>query len=211
MAQVRDRWARRRDSPEAVDYLAAVRDLPFVSQVVAGTVPLEWVPGRVVSDDPAKVLNPPERKDLQMLPKLERALGQPARELLLVSPYFVPTKDGTAALVAIAQRGVKVRVLTNSLAATDVSPVYAGYSKYRQELLRGGRAAVRAQGQAAREGPRRAGASTTASAAAWAAARARRCTRRPSRWTAAASSSARSTWTRARSGSIPRWASCWTA
>jgi cardiolipin synthase C len=33
---------------------------------------------------------------------------------------------------------VKVRVLTNSLAATDVAPVHAGYAKYREELLRGG-------------------------------------------------------------------------
>jgi putative cardiolipin synthase len=31
-----------------------------------------------------------------------------------------------------------VRVLTNSLAATDVSPVHAGYAKYRERLLRAG-------------------------------------------------------------------------
>jgi putative cardiolipin synthase len=31
-----------------------------------------------------------------------------------------------------------VRVLTNSLAATDVAPVHAGYAKYREALLRGG-------------------------------------------------------------------------
>ena len=33
---------------------------------------------------------------------------------------------------------MKVRVLTNSLAATDVAPVHAGYAKYRETLLRGG-------------------------------------------------------------------------
>jgi len=46
--------------------------------------------------------------------------------------------SGTAALVELAKRGVKVRVLTNSLAATDVSAVHAGYAKYREDLLRGG-------------------------------------------------------------------------
>ena len=56
----------------------------------------------------------------------------------LVSPYFVPTKEGTAALRALAERGVKIRVLTNSLAATDVAPVHAGYAKYREALLRAG-------------------------------------------------------------------------
>ena len=33
---------------------------------------------------------------------------------------------------------MRVRVLTNSLAATDVSPVHAGYAKYREALLRAG-------------------------------------------------------------------------
>jgi putative cardiolipin synthase len=73
-----------------------------------------------------------------MGPRLQAAMGQPSSEMDLVSPYFVPTKEGTAALVAIAARGVRVRVLTNSLAATDVAPVYAGYIKYREALLRGG-------------------------------------------------------------------------
>jgi putative cardiolipin synthase len=73
-----------------------------------------------------------------MLPRLVAALGEPARQLDLVSPYFVPTKDGTAALRTLAGRGVRVRVLTNSLAATDVAPVHAGYAKYREELLRAG-------------------------------------------------------------------------
>jgi putative cardiolipin synthase len=73
-----------------------------------------------------------------MLPRLAAALGEPARELDLVSPYFVPTKEGSDALRAMAQRGVRLRVLTNSLAATDVSPVHAGYAKYREQLLRAG-------------------------------------------------------------------------
>jgi putative cardiolipin synthase len=66
------------------------------------------------------------------------ALSTPLRELDIVSPYFVPTEEGTAALVAYVKQGVKVRVLTNSLAATDVAPVHAGYAKYREPLLRGG-------------------------------------------------------------------------
>jgi putative cardiolipin synthase len=137
-ARVREGWAAIRDDAQAQQYVRAVGELPLVADALAGRLDLEWVPARVVSDDPRKTVNPPERRDLHMLPLLEEALGKPSSELLLVSPYFVPTREGTAALVATAQRGVKVRVLTNSLAATDVSPVYAGYSKYRLELLRGG-------------------------------------------------------------------------
>ena len=115
-----------------------MRETALVQQLVAGTLEVEWVSARLVSDDPDKVLHPPERREMQMGPRLQAAMGRPSSEMDLVSPYFVPTQEGTDALVAIAARGVKVRVLTNSLAATDVAPVYAGYVKYREALLRGG-------------------------------------------------------------------------
>jgi putative cardiolipin synthase len=131
-------WAAVRESPAAAKYIDAVRATPLLRELLAGTLPLEWAQARVVSDDPSKVLHPPERTELHMLPRLEAAVGKPERQLDLVSPYFVPTKEGTAALAATAGRGVNVRVLTNSLAATDVAPVHAGYAKYREELLRAG-------------------------------------------------------------------------
>jgi cardiolipin synthase C len=65
-------------------------------------------------------------------------MGRPKVELDLVSPYFVPGQRGTDELLKLVHSGVKVRVLTNSLAATDVAPVHAGYSKYRKALLQGG-------------------------------------------------------------------------
>jgi putative cardiolipin synthase len=137
-ARVRAAWEKLHATPQAARYLEVMRTTPLVEQLLAGRLALEWAPARVVQDDPAKVLHPPDRRELQMLPLLEAALGKPERELDLVSPYFVPTEEGTAALSAIAARGVKVRVLTNSLAATDVAPVYAGYTKYREPLLRAG-------------------------------------------------------------------------
>jgi putative cardiolipin synthase len=126
------------EKPEAARYLQAVRATPLVRMLLSGKLPLEWAHARVVQDDPAKVLHPPERTELHLLPRLEAAMGKPTRELDLVSPYFVPTRNGTAALSALAESGVRVRVLTNSLAATDVSPVHAGYAKYREQLLRAG-------------------------------------------------------------------------
>jgi len=131
-------WERRQETPEAARYLQAVRATPLVQMLLAGSLPLEWAQARLVQDDPSKVLQPPECTELHLLPHMVEALGEPRREVDLVSPYFVPTKEGTAALVALAARGVKVRVLTNSLAATDVAPVHAGYAKYREALIRVG-------------------------------------------------------------------------
>ena len=128
-------WAALQESEEAKAYVEAVRASVSIPTMFSGGQ-LDWVPARLIADDPDKVLHPPG--ELQMLPHLTESLGTPRRELLLVSPYFVPTRQGTDALLAIAARGVRVSVLTNSLASTDVTPTYAGYARYRRDLLRGG-------------------------------------------------------------------------
>jgi putative cardiolipin synthase len=106
--------------------------------LAAGTDSWFWGRGRVVVDDPAKTTRPPEDPEGHLLPQLARVGVQLRKELLIVSPYFVPGDAGVAALNALVQKGVRVTVLTNSLAATDVGAVHAGYRKYREPLLEGG-------------------------------------------------------------------------
>src|SRR5690349_9237752 len=99
---VREAWTNLSAEPRAGRYVEVLRTGTLVQQLLAGSLPLEWAPARVVGDDPAKIVHPPEREDLHMLPRLEDALGAPARELDIVSPYFVPTEEGTEALRALA-------------------------------------------------------------------------------------------------------------
>ncbi len=66
------------------------------------------------------------------------ALRGATREALLISPYFVPGRQGLALLAGLVQRGVVVSVVTNALAATDVVAVHGGYMRYRRALLRAG-------------------------------------------------------------------------
>lgn len=124
-------------SPEAAAYAEAMRQLPFIRQLMQGDLTLEWATTRMVSDDPRKTLGtaPPEA----MLPhQLHEIIGAPKTDLELVSPYFVPTATGTEAFAKLAQRGVKVQVLTNALEATDVAVVHSGYAKRRKDLLASG-------------------------------------------------------------------------
>jgi phosphatidylserine/phosphatidylglycerophosphate/cardiolipin synthase-like enzyme len=132
------RFAATREDPEAVAYLEAVRTTPVVRDILERKLALEWTTAQVVYDDPAKTLETSASSDVLLFPELVEAMGRPERSLELVSPYFVPGEGGTAALVALARRGVSVRVLTNSLAATDVVSVHAGYDKRRRELLAAG-------------------------------------------------------------------------
>ena len=57
------------------------------------------------------------------------------RELLVEAAYFVPRDAGVERGCGMVARGVRVRVLTNSLASNDVAAAHAGYEKYRKELL----------------------------------------------------------------------------
>ena len=60
------------------------------------------------------------------------------KEVLIENAYFVPRDPGVEIAAALHARGVRVRVLTNSLASNDVIAVHSGYQKYRDDLLENG-------------------------------------------------------------------------
>jgi putative cardiolipin synthase len=97
-----------------------------------------WGSGSVIADRPNKVVLPTDDDSTHAVPQLRQTLGAAQSELLLVSPYFVPGRNGQRWLEAVAKRGVRIRVLTNSYRATDVSAVHSGYMPYRKPLLRAG-------------------------------------------------------------------------
>jgi len=130
-------FAAVRTSAAAMRYLEAVRSTRLIQALIARDLPLEWAHVRVLYDDPTKTLNKAQKAGL-LSTKLREAVGTPARGLDIISPYFVPGKEGTLALSAFPERGVRLRILTNSLAATDVGAVHAGYAKRREALLRSG-------------------------------------------------------------------------
>ena len=121
-------------------YIAALRDPAQRAELLRRAPPLVRVNNiRVLADDPGKI--GAEEAGLHpslVLDALMQVVGQASSEVLVVSPYFVPGKQGAANLIEAAQRGIRVAVLTNSLAATDIVAVHVGYARYRRELLRGG-------------------------------------------------------------------------
>ena len=126
-----------REHPDAQSYRSALATLPFVRELLAGTLPFVWAVATMISDDPAKVLG--RAKESQLLfTRLKALIGTPRTALRLISPYFVPGRDGVEYLGQLAARGARIEILTNSLEATDVAAVHAGYAKRRRPLLRAG-------------------------------------------------------------------------
>ncbi|MCE0488527.1 phospholipase D family protein [Pantoea sp. Mb-10] len=123
---------------EAVQrYLARLEHAEFVNQMAQGTLEVTWAAARLLSDDPRKGLGKARRGSLLPQRMLE-VIGAPQQQFDIISAYFVPTRAGVAQLLTLKRRGVKIAILTNSLAANDVSVVHAGYARWRKKLLRHG-------------------------------------------------------------------------
>ena len=129
IAEMRAKMANERlpyPVDEEVDALMAqmtgVRDL------------LIWAPVRVLHDRPDKAQKPSH----MIFSALVALVSNAQKEVLIENAYFVPRDRGVELTAALQERGVKVRVLTNSLASNDVVAVHSGYQKYRDDLLENG-------------------------------------------------------------------------
>jgi cardiolipin synthase C len=103
-----------------------------------GSVSLSWARAQLFYDAPDldKAASPShtEHESIE-----DSEIGaRTRRELLLMSPYFVPSPAGIRHLGEMRERGVRVAVLTNSLASTDSPAAHAGYERQRATLLRDG-------------------------------------------------------------------------
>lgn len=125
------------NSAEGQRYLERLRGSPPIRELLAGRRVLEWTAVTLVSDDPAKGLGRAATRDL-LFPQLMALLSRPAQSVDLVSAYFVPGSRFARRLEDLAASGVRVRILTNSQAATDVVLVHSAYVRYRLPLLRAG-------------------------------------------------------------------------
>ncbi len=99
---------------------------------------LVWAPSVMLVDKPTKLAADADAvEDAQdtLIDGLLQLVSQARRDLLIVSPYFVPGPRMMAQLAAIRQKGVRIRVLTNSLASNDAPAAHVGYARYRPGLL----------------------------------------------------------------------------
>jgi phosphatidylserine/phosphatidylglycerophosphate/cardiolipin synthase-like enzyme len=101
------------------------------------TVPLLWASSTLLVDQPGKVGPGDDEVDAgdTVIDGLLALLRQAQRDVLIISPYFVPGPRMLAVYGELRQRGVRLRVLTNSLASNDAPAAHTGYARYRQRLL----------------------------------------------------------------------------
>lgn len=118
------------------EYVNALNNSQFIEYITEGALPWSWGNAKVLYDPPNKISANGVTSPL--LDDLASTFADTKHQLYIISPYFVPGKAGTTYLKKMVERGVKVTVLTNSLAATDVVAVHSGYAPYRKALLNAG-------------------------------------------------------------------------
>jgi putative cardiolipin synthase len=111
---------------------------PLAERIASGSLGLVWAPAEFKADVPDKIALPTDDYVSPPLQRLVELTGEATSEFLVFSPYFVPHQAGVDVLAKMTARGVRVAILTNSLAATDAVAVQAGYAPYRVPLLQHG-------------------------------------------------------------------------
>lgn len=109
----------------------------FKKRITEHNLSLVWAPGKVIYDDPEQVSGKRAGQDQLTLvgSYFEPHLQYTDEEFILISPYLIPGTNGMQLFRKLRGRGVKFGILTNSLAATDISVVYGAYADYRRPLL----------------------------------------------------------------------------
>jgi putative cardiolipin synthase len=100
-------------------------------------VTLTWAPSRLMVDKPDKIGPDEDEADASdtVVDGLLALMLQAKQDILIISPYFVPGAEMMKTFAQARARGVRIRVLTNSLASNDAPAAHAGYARYRRDLL----------------------------------------------------------------------------
>jgi putative cardiolipin synthase len=101
---------------------------------------LTWAPGMLMVDKPGKI--GPDDDEVNagdtLIDGLLSLMSQAKSGIDIISPYFVPGRQMMKVFSDLKAKGVRIRVLTNSLASNDAPAAHAGYARYRRELLENG-------------------------------------------------------------------------
>lgn len=126
----------------AAAHLVDVHEAWLDAQIAAALDDPERRPAELLEIGPVEFLHDPigdkTESDDGVGPGLRDLLGAARESVLVESPYLIPSRALRRSLDAALARGVRIRILTNSLAATDNLWAQAGYVGRRRELVDAG-------------------------------------------------------------------------
>lgn len=114
----------------------AIRDLP--AKLPALTDALIWDEILFTHDIPGKNRGRSFTGGSRTLSQLVAIMEEAEKSIVIQSPYLVMPEGGIEFFRGLVERGVRVRISTNSLSSTDNLQAFSGYKKQRDDILAAG-------------------------------------------------------------------------
>jgi putative cardiolipin synthase len=123
----------------------------LLQDLIADRLPLIPADARLLSDSPDKLINEISAEQMQLANDLREVLLSAKEEVIIITPYYVPRDEGIQLLRNLTNSGIRVVIVTNSLASNNHVPVHSGYAKYRKPAIRAGAELYEVRADAGRE------------------------------------------------------------
>lgn len=116
-------------------YQTPIQDHELIQKLESLTARMDWAEAEIVVDS----LNRFDGGNTSAFVDLaDRLLPDLSEELVIQTAYLIPSEEGIDAMQRLTDKGVQVRILTNSLLSNNHISVHAHYSKFRKDLVDAG-------------------------------------------------------------------------
>jgi putative cardiolipin synthase len=110
----------------------------LLQDLISGRLEPYPAEARVISDSPDKLVSEMGEAHMKLANDLLRVVMATEREIIFITPYYVPGEEGVEVVRTLVERGVRVVIVTNSLASNNHIPVHSAYAGYRRDVIRAG-------------------------------------------------------------------------
>jgi len=124
---------------------------PLLKDLIAKQLPLYAAQARVLADSPDKLVNEINETHMRLVMELRDVILSAEKEIVFISPYYIPGDGGVELIRGLVAKGVRIIILTNSLASTNHVVVHSAYARYRRDVIQAGAELYEARANAARE------------------------------------------------------------
>jgi len=128
------------------EYIASHKEFPYpiyrsqkeiYQHMNATKDKLIWADAEIFYDDPAKKID--TNTGYQgIIPHLRQWVDDTQQEIHIESAYYIAGPGGVKRGFELHEKGIKIRLLTNSMATNDVAAAFVFYEKYRKGLIESG-------------------------------------------------------------------------
>ncbi len=146
----RRQQARQQILQSAGSIYADVTHTEVMKQLLAGELDPYLADARMIVDDPDKLLNKISIDQQLVTREIWQVLNEAQSEIIIYTPYFIPRERGIELIRTLTARGVRIILITNSLATNNHTPVHSAYMSRRKDVLEAGVELWEARADAAR-------------------------------------------------------------